>query len=282
MPSRSMTDIRFGLRRAVTVDFGTILVVALVFLLLGIMTLLLENFRKYDREVRSRIGFEIFLRDDATADELYRLGIALAGIKDVVGIEYRDKSDVFEEMRRMLGNEMLPDIEDNPFPNSITVKLTPGDVSLKNLRLLTSELSGLRCVEKTSFNEEWLETQEPILDFLDMLSTFLALLVFAAAVIIIFWAAGRSVSIKREEIAILKSAGAGWKHLGFPFMLEGATVGLLGAILALVALFVVWYYAQKLPFGIDFISSYSIIAIPLVGFFSGLTAAHFAVRRTPR
>lgn len=271
-----------GLRRAVTSHPGGLLVIGLTFLLLGLMILLLENFRAYDRQVRSSIALQLYLHDNITMTELYQLGLSLQNLDDVRSVEYKSRDAAYSEMQRMLGDELLPESGVNPFPNSVVVYFSEAATTLSRLEPIADELEKKDFVDQVDFNREWLQSQEPILEFLRVVSTFLALLVFAAAVLQILWAVNRTAASRMNEIEVLKISGAGWKHLGLPLMLEGSTLGIVSSILGLIALYLIWHISLKLPIKTQFISTQSIIAMPLVGLFSGFTAGYLMTRRLLR
>lgn len=280
MSRTSSGEMTRALRRVFGADLGAIFVTGLIFLLLGLMVLLLENFRSYDHRLRSEINLQVFLRDDITPAELYELGLKLQNLPDVSSIRYKNKTEAFDEMQTMLGDQLLPDNAANPFPNSFLISFSERTTTLAHLQTVADSLGQERAVDQVSFNREWLQSQEPILEFLRVVSTFLALLVFAAAVIQVFWTVSRTAITRREEIEVLKSAGAGWRHIGMPLLVEGGVLGLLSGILGIVALYFLWLAARSLPIHPEFVSASSAMAVPLAGLFSGLTAAYVAVRRS--
>jgi cell division transport system permease protein len=268
-----------AMRRVFGADLGAVFVTGLIFLLLGLMVLLLENFRSYDSRLRSDISLQVFLQDDVTPIELYQMGLQLRALPEVRSVRYKSKTEAFHEMQSLLGDQLLPDDATNPFPASFLVSFSQHATTLSHLQAVADSLTQERAVDQVSFNREWLQSQEPILEFLRVLSTFLALLVFAAAVIQVFWAVSRTALTRKDEIEVFKSAGAGWRHIGMPLLVEGSALGLLSGILGIIVLYFLWLAAKSLPIHPEFVSASSMVAVPLAGLFSGLTASYVVVRR---
>jgi cell division protein FtsX len=257
---------------------GIVFVASLMFLLLGITILVAENFRDYERRIRAELQLEVYLEEDTTPIELYRLTLDLREIEGYASIKFEDRTQAYREMQALLGQQLLPEGGFNPFPDAVLVNFEPDYASLSNFRSIADMLREYRCVENVNFGEDWMEAQGPVLDFLDVLTTFIALLVFASAIILTYWAVGRSVLAQRERIEIVSELGGGWRHLAVPFMVEGGLLGLVSACVGLLVLYLLWRLALPLPWQLTFISTISIIAIPLSGLLAGLTASYFAVR----
>ncbi|MCK4858049.1 MAG: permease-like cell division protein FtsX [candidate division Zixibacteria bacterium] len=279
MSPRSFSRRSAGLRRNLASNAGTIFVTGLIFLLLGMVVLITENFRSYNRQIKAELEFEVYLSDDTTPIELYLLTIAIRDVPGFNALRLQDRSEAYAQMQELLGKELLPNGGFNPFPNTIVVDFTEKTSTLAAFGAAAEELATFRCIENINYGEEWLLTQEPLFAFLNLCSTSLALLVFAATVILVFWAVSKIVYSRQEEIKALLMHGAGFRQIGIPLILEGCALGTLGAILGELLLVLLWQASCQLPLQLAFISTTSMVAIPLSGFFSGITAGYLVVTR---
>ena len=258
---------------------GTLFVVALIFLLLGLTILISENYRQYQRVVRSEWRFAIYLQDDTTPAELYRIAQLAEGLPGFATLNHEDRHEAYLRLQALLGPEALPVGGFNPLPDALLLRFEPEFATLANLRNATALLDTLRAVEKINYNEEQLMAQEPVLELRDLLATFVALLVFAAAVILCYWAVAGQILWRSAELKLKQDLGAGWLQLGAPAVLEGALLGAGGALLGLLLLYLLYLLIETLPLMTSFIGLRSIMTLPLAGLLAGVTSSYFALRR---
>lgn len=252
---------------------------ALVFLLLGLTALLSENYRQFQQRQRAAWEFAIYLRDDTTPAELYKLSQFAEALPGFMTMKHQDRNEAYLRLQSLLGDEALPFGGFNPLPSALVLRFEPRYATLDNFRNIKSQLDTLRQVENINFNEEQLAAQEPMMELLDLLATFVAMLVFAAAVILCYWAVAAQTLWRSAELKLKQELGAGWLQLGLPAMIEGAFLGVGGAVVSLLLLYLLWRLVEALPLLTTFINLQSMITIPLAGLLAGITASYFALRR---
>lgn len=258
---------------------GTLFVVALIFLLLGLTVLLSANYRQYQMKLRAEWQFAIYLRDDTAPGELYKISQRAEKLPGFATLNYRDSNEAYKRMQEMLGTQALPPGGFNPLPDALMLRFLPEYATLDNFDAARMQLDTLRAVESINYNAEELAAQEPVLELLDLLATFVALLVFAAAVILCYWAVAAQTMWRSAELKLKQELGASWLQLGLPVLIEGGLLGVGGAVVSLLLLYLVWQLVENLPLMTTFITLQTMITLPLAGLLAGVTASYFALRR---
>jgi cell division protein FtsX len=262
--------------------FGTIVVAALAFCLLGISVLLKENLGSYERNYRANLRFEIFLRDETSPRELQTL---LAMIKSLDGYQsfyYRDKAEAYTQVQQSLGVQLLPDSGFNPLPNAISVSFAMQSSTARVFSGVEECLRSVRCVEETDYGKESLLAQERTLTSFGRLASALELLTFVSALMVVLWGVRKSALLRCEETRVLKLFGAGWRQIGLPLVTEGTFVGLIAAILGVSLLYLFWRLSPIPNLELAHLSAVGSVMIVLSGLLAGVASSLLIAQRQLR
>lgn len=194
-----------------------------------------EQIDKVGEEIGKRA--EVAKYDFVTADEAWA--------------SYKDK--YFE------GNEAAADgfAEDNPLANSEHYEIYLNDVSMQ--QTLVDYLQGLDGVRKVSYSEVAAQTLSDFNSLIGYIFVGVIIILVAVAVFLINNTVTVGISVRKEEIAIMKLIGAKDKFVRAPFVVEGVFIGLIGSIIPLVLLFflyqgIVSYVSERFKFIGDLVS----------------------------
>ncbi len=194
-----------------------------------------EQIDKVGEEIGKRA--EVAKYDFVTADEAWA--------------SYKDK--YFE------GNEAAAEgfAEDNPLANSEHYEIYLNDVSMQ--QTLVDYLQGLDGVRKVSYSEVAAQTLSDFNSLIGYIFVGVIIILVAVAVFLINNTVTVGISVRKEEIAIMKLIGAKDKFVRAPFVVEGVFIGLIGSIIPLVLLFflyqgIVSYVSERFKFIGDLVS----------------------------
>lgn len=170
---------------------------------------------------------------------------------DEAWASYKDK--YFE------GNEAAAEgfAEDNPLANSEHYEIYLNDVSMQ--QTLVDYLQGLDGVRKVSYSEVAAQTLSDFNSLIGYIFVGVIIILVAVAVFLINNTVTVGISVRKEEIAIMKLIGAKDKFVRAPFVVEGVFIGLIGSIIPLVLLFflyqgIVSYVSERFKFIGDLVS----------------------------
>jgi cell division transport system permease protein len=192
----------------------------------------------------SKVEVVAFLQDNVAAEEVDLIVDRLRTMPEVVDVVFVSEEEALSRFRERLAQQGEEDfskyLQVNPLHASLEVRLAQADN-------YTSVVSALRAEEPVV--EEVKEQQqlaENVVTVTNALGTVGSVVLIVIAFIVLFIIVNTirlAVVARAEEIEIMRLVGASDAFIRWPFVFEGALVGLLGAALTLLAL---WLGAEPL------------------------------------
>ena len=142
----------------------------------------------------------------------------------------------FSFISRWLNPEAAAGFEDdNPLANSDNFEVYLSSIELQDEVVEYAEsLEGVRKVNKSDTVAKTLENFNVLLAYG---SAVIIIILLIVAVFLISNTVSMGITIRREEIAIMKYIGAKDSFVRAPFVIEGVLIGLIGAIIPLIGLY---------------------------------------------
>ena len=177
------------------------------------------------------------LRDDAPDLKISQLQADIAALPEVQSVEYIDKATALAQFKQRMAEQGREDLtqylDANPLPATLNIKL-------KDPHEFGSVVSTLRArTDVVATVEEVQNLVDRVLTVTNVLRTgglVLLGLVGLTVLFIIVNTIRLAVVARAEEIEIMRLVGASDAFIRWPFIFEGALVGLLGALITLVLL----------------------------------------------
>ena len=153
-------------------------------------------------------------------------------------VQYVDARAALNRLRSDLGElgGALEGLTQNPLPPSVEIRPRTA-VSGTSLRILAAELGQMRGVRDVEYGREWLDKLEALGRSLRSFGAGALLAVIGAALMVVANTIRLAVYARRDEIEIMKLVGATDAYVRAPFLMEGALQGVLGAAVAVGAVF---------------------------------------------
>ncbi len=181
----------------------------------------------------------VFLKDidDGISDADHRsLMGEIQGWEEVSSVRYVDKAEAWEEFQTIFADSpSLLDISDQSIvPASLRIRLS----EIERYRDIEFRLDGQPAVRKIVSPGEVIERLSDLNSVLNRLAVGLAVVQGSAAVVLIANTIRLAIYARREEVAVMRLVGASNWFIRIPFLLEGMIEGLVGAVLAVLAVYV--------------------------------------------
>jgi cell division transport system permease protein len=153
-------------------------------------------------------------------------------------VRYIDPAAALRRLRSDLGElaSALDGLTRNPLPSSLEIKPRK-PLAVPEVRVLAAELGQLGGVRDVEYGREWLDKLEALGRGLRAFGAGALLAVIGAALLVVANTIRLAVYARRDEIEIMKLVGATDRYVRAPFLMEGALQGLLGAAIAVGAVF---------------------------------------------
>lgn len=215
-----------------------VIAIALAAMVLGALLLLTWNVDQLLTQWASATEFSVFLRDDATSEQRGAIESAIDQSGVAAGREYVSKVQALARFRRQFTDlaSLTNDLDNNPFPASVEVRVRPDADRNGRAGTLVSQLSALDGVADVRYDREWLAKVASGLNAVRGAGFALALFMAAAAAVTVAAVVRLGLHARRDEIEIMKLVGSPMAFIRGPFVAEGLLQGGLGALLALLLL----------------------------------------------
>ncbi len=255
--------------------------IGLSLFIVGLFGIVAYNIRRTMERVESRVEVVAFLRDDANPNAVELAQRDIAAFPEVLSVYYISRDEALELARRDLVefNAVFDELDSNPLPASIEVRLKPGQRGPATVRAVAKRIGSYPFVEDVRYGSEWLD-KVYLLRRVAAAATFLLGGAFAVVAALIIGAAVRlAVFARRDEISIMRMVGATESFVRGPFLLEGLMTGLLGAGLALAATYGLFRVLSQTVLQLEWMPREWLVGGIGVGALLGVLASALAVRR---
>lgn len=167
----------------------------------------------------------------------------IASMDGVTTARYIDTDMAYEENKRLLGDEadILELFDDNPFESYIDIR-----INLDDMDSVISRVTSLQGIDYVRDNRDVLAQLKGLVNAIKLIGSVVALAVGITTIIIISHMIRQGIYNNREQINTLWLLGAPSWFIGFPFVLAGILLTLLGgfAAVGLIVLMLEKGYAQ--------------------------------------
>ena len=217
-------------------SIGTIIACLFVF---GLFYCVLVNFRAAIHKIESSISISVFFDEGLTESSINLIGEQIKTRKEVNTIDYISPEQAWEEFSEQTYDD--PEAaraafgDDNPLAHSASYKVTLTDASKQAdfIQFLES-IDGVRKVSSSTYTADSISA---INAFVGYASFGIILILLLVSVFLINNTITIGITVRREEIRIMKLIGATNSFIRAPFIIEGIIIGLLGSIVPLILLY---------------------------------------------
>lgn len=222
----------------------TVATVATVLLLAGVFLIVIGNLSSVLDRWGKDVQVSCYLRDDIADSAIFQIKSEIEAMDEVSSVVFVSKADALERFGESIEgmDRILADLDSNPLPASLEVRLVP---SFQNPALVKEVASRLSRPEFSDldYSQEWVERFHTFLALLRLSAIVLGVLLLGAAIFLVSNTIRLAIYARREEIAVIQLVGGTRWFARVPFLVEGAVLGTAGAIVTLVLLGIVYRYA---------------------------------------
>jgi cell division transport system permease protein len=195
--------------------------------------------------VEQKVEITVYLKTDPdpTQDEITAMQATITGWKDVVkSCTFVSKEDALQRVKDWFKDkpEVLENLTGNPLPASFEVSLIdPQSVSLVAERIQSQWAPQ---IDEVKFGEEY--TQK-LFGFTNNMRVFMLVFIVLLGIVAILLISNTirlSIFARKREVEIMKLVGATNWFIRWPFVIEGVTVGFLGALAAAIVVLILNHY----------------------------------------
>jgi cell division transport system permease protein len=249
-------------------SFAAMASVLVTVLVLGVFIPVVQATTGAANEVRGRVLIDVYLKKDATKQDVTRVQ-ALLGRTDHVGkVQYVSKAQAYAQEKKR-NPEAYQLLGSNPLPDTFRVTPDKPDnvVALRNALTSTPAAGGARvpidgAIEQVKNRKDETTKILTATRVVKLAMGGLAVLLIIASILLISNTIRLSLFSRRREVEVMKLVGATDSFIRWPFVIEGVVLGALGGVLAVLLLGI-----GKVAFLDPLASDFALIAAPqTIGF----------------
>ncbi len=220
-------------------SIASIATMAACIFLFGVFFSIITNFNYIVEKAEEGVAIVVMFDEEATDAQVKVIGEELRKHDGVAEVKYVSAEEAWDEFKEdyLNGNEELAAgfEDDNPLANSDNYEVYLSSVeNQEEVVAFAESLSGVRQVNKSDVVAKTLENFNILLAYI---SGAIIIILLVVAVFLISNTVSMGITIRREEIAIMKYIGAKDSLVRAPFVIEGVLIGLVGAAIPLVILY---------------------------------------------
>lgn len=221
--------------------------------LFGVFFSIIVNFQYIIRTAEEGVAITVFFKEDATDDQKKKIGEELEARDDVTDVKYVSAEEAWAEFQKQyLGDnaELAEGFkDDNPLATSdnyeVYMKTSEDSKSLmarsrslsetqKELVSFAQKLDGVREVNKSDVVANVLSSVNALVA---VVSIAIIAILLGVSIFLISNTVTMGITVRKEEIAIMKYIGAKDFVVRSPFVIEGLIIGIFGAAIPLTLLY---------------------------------------------
>ena len=210
------------------------------------------NFTYLVRNVESNVGITVFFEENLDQASINAIGEQIRSRTDLVtecryvsAPEAWDEfaADYFEGYEEAGEDFRESMVADNPLANSAHYEVYVNAV--ENQSQMVEYIEGLEGVREVNRSEQASITLSMVNRLISIVSVVIIAILLVVSVFLISNTVAMGISVRKEEIGIMKLIGATNAFVRLPFILEGILIGLVGAVIPLTLLYFLYNQAVQ-------------------------------------
>lgn len=217
--------------QSITRNFGrsflSVMTVGLTLLLMSGFGTVLLNVNKMAQDATKTLEISVYIDTAATDVDTQYLGEQLKNMKGVSKIRYSSKDDQLAAIVSKYPSFNLFQNDSNPLLNAYVVSVGDG----KDVKTIAENIRKLKFVYKVNDGGNITDNLVKFSSSLQFWGLILIGVLILIAVILIMNTIRSTILARQTEISIMRLVGATKWFIRWPFLIEGALIGLLGGLL---------------------------------------------------
>lgn len=233
---------KYQKRRLISSYFSVVLSVFLVLFLLGILGLFVINSKKISNDFKEEIPMSVYFKDNANDSVLKSFGTMLKESAFVKTDTFVSKEMAASKHKDIIGEDFMQFLGFNPLQNSYDINLKADYVQADSIKTIEQKFKENKFISDIVYDKHLVDlvndNVKKITFWILVITGFLALI----AVLLINSSMRLSIYSNRFIIKTMQMVGATKSFIRKPFIMRSIKLGVVGALLAIVAIIGVLFY----------------------------------------
>ena len=211
---------------------ASIIIMCATMIIFGLFLIIGENVNHFVDNLKLQQGFQVFMKEDATQEEMDKVKEDIRALDGISTIEFVSKEQGLNTMKEKLKDEkgVLDGFNVQKIKASYIVKVT----DLERSKTIQSEVEKIDNVVKITNSNETAMKLISIAKVIRIATGVILLLLIIISTFIISNTIKLTVHARRKEISIMKYVGATNSFIRWPFIVEGIVIGIISSIISII------------------------------------------------
>lgn len=216
-------------------SLASIATISACLFLFGLFYAILANFQHVVKTAEEGVSVTVFFDEGTGEDRIREIGEMIQKRVEVREIKFNSAEEVWEEFKVEYLGEYADGFTENPLADSANYEIYLNDVSMQSALVTYLEsIDDVRQVNKSEITANTLSGMNVLIGYV---SFGIILILLAVSIFLISNTVMIGISVRKEEINIMKYIGATDFFVRSPFVIEGIMIGLLGSVVPLLAIY---------------------------------------------
>lgn len=226
-------------------SISTVVGISLVLFMLGTLSFVLINANKLSDHVKRSFRIQVFINDEVNDAEIVKFQKMLDVEDFVANTDYISKEEAVKMMEEEIGEDFVEFLGFNPLQASIDLHLEPDYAHPDSLEWIEKTIYANPRVKEVVYQPDLIELVNKNIRRISMVVLGFSILLLIIAIALINNTIRLAVFSKRFIIRSMQLVGATRGFIMRPFVWQGITHGLWAAVIALLLIGGVLYFAKS-------------------------------------
>ncbi len=217
---------------------ASVATIAACLFLFGIFYAVIANFQNIVKTAEEGVSVTVFF-DKGTPDErIAEIGDMIMAHTAVASANYISAAEAWDDFKVEYLEGYADGFTENPLANSMNYEIYLNDVSRQ--AELVAYLEGIEGVRRVNRSEVTANTLMGVNSLVAYVSIGMIAILLAVSIFLISNTVMIGISVRKDEIAIMKYIGATDFFVRSPFVIEGILIGALGSLVPLGIIYLLY------------------------------------------
>ncbi len=210
--------------------------------LFGLFYSILTNFQYIVKNAQQGVSVSVFF-DEGTSDQrMVEIGEMIAKRVEVREAQFVSAEETWEGFKEEYLGEYADGFTENVLAEYAHYDVYMSDVSMQSALVTYLEsIDGVRKVNQSAVTAQTLTGVNAIISYV---TVGIIGILFAVSIFLISNTVTIGISVRKEEIQVMKYIGATDFFVRAPFVIEGMIIGVIGALIPLVVVYIIYNKAM--------------------------------------
>ena len=228
-----------NIKRNFMFSIASVITMAACIFLFGIFFSIVNNVNTLAHKVEEDVPITVLFNEGTTQEQMDAVGELIKARPEVSKIEFESADEAWEKMKKEYFGDDAEAADgfkdDNPLANSSNYRVYMNNIEKQSE--LVAYIKTLDNVREVNQSEQAAKTLGSINRIVSYVSVAVIVILLIISIFLISNTISVGITVRKEEIGIMKYIGATDGFVRAPFVIEGLIIGAVGAVIPLVLLY---------------------------------------------